>query len=215
MHPAGLWLLEENEVYVKKILSFTLILFTIVLAGCNPRPSAISGPTKSYKVPNGEISFSTPSAPWAEKVITLGEELGTLGAPIPAETALGVTFKRPEKEGLISVGVLGQQKDDKGNLVDLENDQETLNQIALWVEKRDGERLKEEYIQVLGVNAFHMIFEVGDEQHREKGEQVHFTKDGTHYALSIVVPKSDYDAEVGHFRNLVSSFKVEKAAPTE
>ena len=194
---------------MKKILTLILISFIILASGCDQPTTAISGPTKTYPVVGNSISFETPSSPWVEKVQTVGEEQGDLGDPIPADTVLSVTFRRPDKSGLIAVGVLGQQKNEDGKYLELENDQETLNQIALWVEKRDGKRLSEEYIKVLGVNAFHMVFEVGTGDSKEKGEQVHFTKEGKHYSLSMLVPAQDYDAEIGHFRNLVSSFKIE------
>lgn len=191
---------------MKKIL-FILSLFLAATLGCQNQPPASAGPTKEYKLMGDtEISIVTPSAPWVESVQTVGEGEASLG--LPADTVLGLTFRRPNKEGLMAVGALGQQRNDKGEFVELENDQETLNQIANWVVKRDGERLKEEYIKVLGVNAFHMVFEVGKEDRREKGEQVHFTKDGKHYTLSILVPAQDYDAEIGQFRNLVSSFQI-------
>ncbi|MCA9775799.1 MAG: hypothetical protein KC800_03750 [Candidatus Eremiobacteraeota bacterium] len=200
---------------MKKILTLILISFIVLGAGCQNSPSAISGPTKTYKVVDGSLSFTTPSAPWEEKVQSLGEVQGELGNPIPAETVLGVTFRRPDKDGMISVGVLGQEKDKDGKVIDLENDQEMLNHIAMSVEKREGKRLKEEWTQVLGVNAFHMVFEVGEDERKQKGEQVHFTKDGKHYTLAILVPAQDYDAEIGHFRNLVSSFKLEPSASAE
>lgn len=195
---------------MKKILTVFLISFIAFASGCQQNVAATSGPTKTYKVVESDISFATPASPWEEKVQTVGDEVvGELGNPISADTVLGVTFRRPEKDGLISVGVLPQQTDEEGKVVELENDQETLNQIAMWVQKRDGKRLEEEYIKVLGVNAYHMVFEVGDEEHLQKGEQVHFTKDGKHYSLSIIVPAQDYKSEVGHFRNLVSSFKIQ------
>lgn len=197
---------------MKKILTLIVISFIVLGVGCNSTPSATSGPTKTYKVVDGSLSFATPSSPWVEKVQSIGEVQGELGDPIPAETVLGITFRRPDQEGIISVGVLGQQKNEKGEFVELENDQEMLNHIAMSVEKREGKRLKEEYIKVLGVNAFHMVFEVGEDERKQKGEQVHFTKDGKHYTLAMLVPAQDYDAEVGHFRNLVSSFKLEPSA---
>jgi len=191
---------------VKKILVLlTIGLFLTLNHGCKSQSTALSGPTKTFNLMGKSVSFVTPSAPWVESVQTIGEEDADLG--MPADTVVGITFRVKGKGGLIAVGALGQQKDKDGNFIELENDQETLDQIANWVVKRDGERLNEEYIKVLGVNAFHMTFEVGEADQREKGEQVHFTKDGTHYTLSILVPAQDYDAEVGQFRNLVASFK--------
>ena len=89
-----------------------------------------------------------------------------------------------------------------------ENDKETLNRIANWVVKRDGEILEQEYIKVLGANAYHMTFKVGADEREERGEQVHFTKDGKHYTMSILVPAQDYDKEIGQFRNLVKDFSI-------
>ncbi|MFA5504515.1 MAG: hypothetical protein WC314_04260 [Vulcanimicrobiota bacterium] len=203
---------------MKKILTLILISFIVAGVGCQGSPSAGAGPVKTYQMLDGSIAFATPTSPWEEKVQTLGEDVGELGDPIPAETVLGITFRRPGKDGLIAVGVLGQQQNEKGEFVELENDQEMLNQIALSVEKREGKRTKEEYIKVLGVNAFRMVFEVGEGERLQKGEQVHFTKDGKHYSLSILLPAQDYDAEIGQFRNLVSSFNIVsdgKADPEE
>lgn len=190
---------------MKKIL--IVISLCVLSLGCTPKPSAVSGPEKTYDLMGKEVTFAIPSAPWVEKTQTIGPEQADLG--MPAETIVGITFRRPDKEGLIAVGALGQQQTTDGKFVDIENDQETLNQIANWVEKRDGKRLEEEYIKVLGTNAFHMTFEVGEDNRKEKGEQVHFTKDGKHYSLSILVPAQDYKSEVGHFRNLVASFKID------
>lgn len=193
---------------MKKFLTKIVVLFIVSgFIGCNQESNAKPGANKSYDLMGSKVSFVAPSEPWQEKVQTVGEESADLG--LPANTALAVTFRRPQAEGIIAVGVLGQQKDKDGKFVELENDQETLNQIALWVEKRDGERLEQEYTKVLGHNAFRMVFEVGDPQHREKGEQIHFTRDGRHYSLSIIVPKDDFNQEVGQFRNLVTSFNIE------
>lgn len=137
------------------------------------------------------------------------------------EPTTGVAFLKPDYKGFFSVGIMNQnmdvKTDAKGKILSqspiaLESDQETLNLIAIWVEKRDGERLKEEWIPLAGTNAFHMIFEIGPQEDRQKGEQVHFTKDGVHYTLSMLMPKKDYDAEVGHFQEMVSSFKVQSGA---
>ena len=148
----------------------------------------------------------TPSAPWEERVQTVGEESAELGQP--ADRVVGITFKRPEKDGLIAVGAVKQGQNEKEEFIELENDKETLNRIANWVVKRDGEILEQEYIKVLGANAYHMTFKVGADEREERGEQVHFTKDGKHYTMSILVPAQDYDKEIGQFRNLVKDFSI-------
>lgn len=101
----------------------------------------------------------------------------------------------------------------KGALVELENDQETLDMLARWVIKRDGEITHQEYIPVGGANAFHMVFEMGKPSERMKGEQVHFTKNGTHYSISMLAPQKDYSSDLPYFRSIVSSFKVESSNP--
>lgn len=126
----------------------------------------------------------------------------------------GIAFQKPDYKGFFAVGTMAQ-RDDKGKLVELESDQETLDVIAMWVEKRDGERLKQEWIPLAGTNAFHMIFEVGPPEERLKGEQVHFTNKGVHYTLSMLMPVKDYSSEVGHFQRIISSFKLESAGQAE
>ena len=138
---------------------------------------------------------------------TIGAENAELG--VPADTVVALTYRRHDKEGLIVVGAVEQKRNEKDEFVELENDQETLDRIANWVVKRDGERTNEEYIKVLGVNAFHMTFVIGEDESQQKGEQVHFTKDGKHFTLSILVPAQDFKSEVGHFRNLVANFTTE------
>jgi hypothetical protein len=170
---------------------------------------------ETFELRGTEAVFAPPPAPWVANPIKVGEDDGELG--LPADTVTAITFRRPESEGFITVAALDQARDSEGNLIELENDQETLNTIARWVEKRNGERTEEEYIKVLGVNAFHMKFNVLENENKLKGEQVHFTKGGQHYTLSILVPAQDYDAEVGHFRDLVSSFNLKEgdgAQPT-
>lgn len=103
----------------------------------------------------------------------------------------------------------------KGALVELENDQETLDMLARWVIKRDGQITHQEYIPVGGANAFHMVFEMGKPAERMKGEQVHFTRDGTHYSISMLAPLKDYSSDLPYFRSIVSSFKVESSKPAK
>lgn len=192
---------------MKKIL-FILIVCLFSTLGCENQASSVSGPTKTYDLQGREVSFVSPAEPWKAHVQTVGEDNATMG--LPADRVVGITFRRPEKDGLIAVGALDQQKNDKDQFIELENDQETLNQIANWVIKRDGEILENEYIKVLGVNAYHMTFKVGKDAREKKGEQIHFTKDGKHYTMSILVPAADYDKEVGQFRNLVKDFNIKK-----
>lgn len=191
---------------MKKILAvLTLSLLFLGTSACNRDSPAVAGPSKTYKLMGQEVSFVTPASPWVEKTQTIPEEDAELG--MPADTIVAVTFRRPEKEGLIAVGALGQQKNEKGEYIELDQDKETLNQIANWVIKREGEITNQEYTKVLGVNAFHMTFEVGKDERKEKGEQVHFTKGGRHYSLSILVPSPDYAAEKQHFDHLLASFQ--------
>lgn len=200
---------------MKKILVLLIVcLVSAYSLGCNEGKNPASGPTKSYDLVGNQVSFVIPPDPWTENVQTVGEENAELG--LPADRVVAVTFRHPEKDGLMAVGTVDQGLTEDGQLLELENDQATLDRIAMWVVKRDGEILngpdkKGEYIKVLGVNAFHMVFELGEPDDRKKGEQVHFTKDGKHYTLSMLVPKKDYDKEAGHFRNLLSSFSLKKS----
>lgn len=190
----------------KILLILTVCLVSVAGLGCQGNSSSIAGPTKIYDLQGVQVSFVAPAEPWEERVQTVGEGEMTMGEP--ADRVVGITFKRPEKEGLIAVGALEQQKDDKGGYIELENDKDTLNQIANWVYKREGEMIKQEYIKVLGVNAFHMVFKFGEDAREQMGEQVHFTKDGKHYTMSILVPGEDFDKEIDQFRNLVKDFTI-------
>lgn len=214
---------------VKNFLAIILLAVVLIAApACQNAPAP--GESKTFPLLDKQISLVAPPAPWEERVQKVGEGQADLG--FDADTVVGVTYTLPGQKGLIAIGAISQtrelktdkngdpitDKDGKpqlGNFIELSDDQETLNQIAMWVEKRDGERLKEEWITVLGTQAFHMIFEVGDGARKEKGEQVHFTKDGNHYTLSILVPSDSYDTEVTHFRRLVESFKLAEKAKAE
>ncbi len=188
-------------------------VFSVLTLGCQGGTPGTTGGqgegggAKTYDLlGQREVSFVAPGAPWVEKVQTVGEEEAELG--MSADTVVGVTFRKGDTDGLIAVAALGQQKDESGKFIELENDQETLNQIAMWVVKREGKISEQEYVQVDGVNAFRMVFEIENGENKEKGEQVHFTKDGFHYTLSILVPTSEFGGEVKNFRNLVESFKI-------
>ena len=195
---------------MKKIL--VLLMTSLVmcsLTGCGGKTATAAGPSKSYDLMGQrEVTFVTPGEPWVEELRTLGQEDAELG--MPADTVLGVAFRTPDDKGLISVNMHEQRKDDTGKPVELEDDQETLDIIAMRVEKRDGTRLDQAYIQVLGKNAFRMVFEIPEEDGKVKGEQVHFTLDGKYYSFSFLVPAEKYSSEQGHFRRLVESFTVKK-----
>jgi hypothetical protein len=201
-------------------------LLVALVAGCGGGGG--SGTSKTYELDGRKISFQIPPAPWVEKV--LEEEPPPEGdgrmTDKPTPTPVGVAFARETGKGSFSVGLMDQNVDVKYDPknpkkvlsrtpVELENDQVTLDWIAMWVEKRDGKRLKQEYIKVAGVNAFHMVFEIGRPEERMKGEQVHFTKNGTHYILSMVMPVADYDSQVGYFQNMVSSFQILQGKPLQ
>ncbi len=207
---------------VKNFLAIFLLALVLVSApACQNAPAP--GESKSFPLLDKQISMVAPPTPWVERVQRVGEGQADLG--FEADTVVGVTYSLPEQKGLIAIGAINQTRELKtnekgdpltdkdgnpqfGDFIELSDDQETLNQIAMWVEKRDGERLKEEWITVLGTQAFHMVFEVSDGPKKQKGEQVHFTKDGNHYTLSILVPSEAYDSEVTHFRRMVESFKL-------
>lgn len=201
---------------MKKILVLVMIcLLPVTLSGCGkgkPQDGAASseGQTKTYNLlGQREVSFTAPGDPWVEKVQTVGEEDADLGRP--ADTVVSVTFRKGETDGLIAVGALGQQKDEKGKYIELENDQKTLNQIAMWVVKRDGKITEQEYKEVAGTNAYHMVFTIKNGENEEKGEQYHFTKDGFEYTLSILLPLDEFDSQVGQFHRLVETFSVKNS----
>jgi hypothetical protein len=189
---------------VKKILCVLTLL--LVLAGCNGQ-SGTPGSTKTFDLNGHKVSFTAPPDPWKEKpqVEMPAPEDGKLS---DKPTTIGVSFQKPDYKGFFAVGTM-DQRTENGKPVELESDQETLDVIAMWVEKRDGERLKQEWIPLAGTNAFHMVFEIGKQEDRMKGEQVHFTSNGVHYTLSMLMPAKDYGSEVGHFQRMISSFKLE------
>ena len=204
---------------MKKILTIVLAAAILTFAGCQDGPGGSgSGAAKTYKLEGGTVSFSVPPSPWKEELSHDGE--AQPGAEKGA--VVGVSFRKPEHEGFLSVGTMTQNRklvkdpktgieEPKGDLIELENDQETLDMLARWVIKRDGEITKQEYIPVGGANAYHMVFELGKPAQRMKGEQVHFTKGGTHYSISMLAPAKEYSGDVGYFQSMVSSFKVESA----
>ncbi len=194
---------------MKNLLKFLIVTaFILVTAGCQGLSAPASGDIQTFELNGKKVSFIAPPAPWEAQLQVAGEGGAELGDE--AGKNIAVTFHRPDKPGFISVAMIDQARDKDKKLIELENDQSTLDMIANWVEKRDGTRIKEEYIPVLGGNAFHMIFEVGKPEERQKGEQVHFTKGGYQYSLSLLVPAQDYSAEVSHFQNMVSSLKVDQ-----
>lgn len=204
---------------MKKIL--LLLTAFLVLSGCNGGGAGGSGASKTFDIEGQKVSFVAPPSPWAEK--DLVEELPppTDGSMRDKQRTAGVSFQKPESTGFFSVGTMEQNakvetdkngKEIKRELIELENDQDTLDVLAYWVVKRDGEISKQEYIPVAGTNAFHMEFELGKPEQRMKGQQVHFTKDGTHWTISMLMPAKDYSAEVKHFQAMISSFKIEGAA---
>lgn len=204
---------------VKKILTSLLAAAVITFAGCDGATGVGgSGASKTYKLEGGTVSFSAPPSPWKEELSYDG--LAQPGAEKGA--VVGVSFRKPEHEGFFSVGTMKQNKKlvknakgvdlPTGDLIELENDQETLDMLATWVIKRDGEITQQEYIPVGGANAYHMVFEMGKPPARMKGEQVHFTREGTHYSISMIAPIKEYSADVGYFQSMVSSFKVESGA---
>jgi hypothetical protein len=208
-------------VRVKKILlSIIATLLTVALPGCGAggTTSDGTGPSKTYNLEGGTVTFTTPAAPWVEKKGMSGEADAQPGAP-DGET-VGVSFHKPESQGFFAVGTMAQnakvEKDASGKeigrkLIDLENDQDTLDVIAYWVIKRDGKILNQDYIPFAGGNAYWMEFELGKPEERMKGQQVHLTKDGTHYTLSMMMPSKDYDTELKQFQTMISSFKLESS----
>ncbi len=211
---------EGEPPSVKKILTSLLAAAVLTFAGCQGATGVNgSGATKTYKLEGGTVSFSSPPSPWKEELSHDGEK--QLGAEKGA--VVGVSFRKPEHEGFFSVGTMRQNRklvtnpktkieEPTGDLIELENDQETLDMLARWVIKRDGEISHQEYIPVGGANAYHMVFELGKPTERMKGEQVHFTKNGTHYSISMLAPAKEYSSAVGFFQSMISSFKVEGGA---
>lgn len=211
--------MDRERDRVKKIL---LLLSTLlVLSGCNPGGSGAGGASKTFDIDGAKVSFVAPPSPWVEKDLVDEEPPRNDGTMKDLVRTAGVSFQKPESTGFFSVGTMAQNakvetdksgKEIKRELIELENDQDTLDVLAYWVVKRDGEISKQEYIPVAGTNAFHMEFELGKPDQRMKGQQVHFTKDGTHWTLSMLMPSKDYSSEVKHFQSMVSSFKLEGGA---
>lgn len=204
----------------KILLSLVATLLVTSLSGCNPSTSSTGhGPGKQYELEGGKVTFVPPPSPWKEQLGTESAEIES-GAMSDKETNIGVSFHKPDSEGFFAVGSMEQNakvetdangKETGRSLIELENDQDTLNIIAFWVLKRDGKILKQEYIPLAGANAFRMEFELDKPEEKMKGQQVHFTKDGTHWTLSMLMPAKDYSAEVKHFQTMVSSFQLESS----
>ena len=201
---------------VKKILLLISVVF--VLCGCGG--GAAGGTARTYELEGNKVSFTAPPAPWLEKT-EVHQPQHDDGVISDKVITTGVAFLKDKYDGYFFVGAMPQNKDvktdSKGKVlsetpIDLEKDQDTLDVLAMRVDKRNGKRLKQEWIPIAGTNAFHMVFEVGPDNERQKGEQVHFTKGGVHYTLSMLMPIKDYDAEVGHYQQMVSSFKLESMA---
>lgn len=205
---------------MKKILVLSiLVLCVLASVGCGAgNSSAGGGPTQTYELEGGTVTFTTPPSPWAESKGT-ETPAPTDGTMSDKPVTVGVSFHKPESKGFFAVGTMAQnadvEKDPKTGkeisrkLIELENDQDTLDVIAYWVIKRDGEILKKDYIPIAGTKAFWMEFELGKPEERMKGQQAHFTKDGTHWTLSMLMPSADYDSELKHFQAMISSFKLD------
>lgn len=206
---------------MKKILLSLIVTILVTTLGCDPgQRSGPAGAGKTYALEGGKVTFVPPPSPWKESVGTEPAQHDS-GAMSDKETTIGVSFHKPDSDGFFAVGSMEQNakvevdkdgKETSRTLVELENDQDTLNIIAFWVLKRDGKILKQEYIPVAGTNAFRMEFEMGKPEEAMKGQQVHFTRDGTHWTLSMLMPAKEYSAEVKHFQNMVSSFQLESSS---
>lgn len=201
-------------------------MLLVSVAGCGR--GAPAGVEKTYDLDGRKVSFVAPPVPWKEVLIP--EEVDLRDGSMKEEgkpQSIGVSFAREDQnlKGSFSVAVMDQNFDlavdpktrkvTRSEFIELENDQETLDYLAMWIDKRDGKRLTQEYIKVAGVNAFHMVFELGPEADRMKGEQVHFTKDGSQYSISMIVPIKEYSANLKTYQDMVSSFKIVSSPPAD
>lgn len=188
----------------------------MLVAGCN---GAKQQPVETFDLYGYDIEFAPPPPDWKRTLQEAGEEAMDLG--LPKDRIVAIRFDHPDGQGHLAITSIDQRvaeqdlKDKegkllhkKGELVELENDQETLDAFALWVVKRDGEITDQKYVKVDGTNAFRMLFKYNKEGTPEKGAQLHFTKNGRQYTIALNVPAEKFDAALPYFDHLGETFKV-------
>ncbi len=179
-------------------------LAVVVCAGCQTTPTL--GPAETVSLRLQEVEFSPPPAEWERVVREVKPEEGDPG--LPAGTVIAVIYNHPDGKGHIAVTGQIQATDKEGNLIELEDDQDTLNQIAMAVVKRDGEIEEQEYVKVDGKNAYRMEFSYGEGEFKQRGVEVHFTKSERHFALAMHLPESKFAEAEPIFNQLVETFKL-------
>lgn len=152
------------------------------------------------------MEFAPPPAEWERKFQTVTSSEADLG--LPEGTVLSLTFQHPDGKGFLAVSSVEAATDENGKTIPLENDQDTLNKIAMWVVKREGEISNQKYVKVDGENAYRMEFSFGQDETAERGVQLHFTKGSRHYTIALTMPASKFDQALPVFNKVAETFKV-------
>ncbi|MBI3929388.1 MAG: hypothetical protein HY319_27835 [Armatimonadetes bacterium] len=199
------------------ILALTLILLgSGGLSGC----SAGVSPTEpeTFDLLGNQVQFQPPPKDWKPDFQEDPPDLGQ-----PKGQVVGLVFKQPDGKGRITVTNLDVSDalvDEKtgdvpkpgatGKYQPLDQNKPLLNRLVEPVSRRDGKVLKQDYRTVGGENAYWFEFEFGEGGTRQKGKQVHFTKDKHLYSVTLTVSESVYASSLPVFDRIVETFKVLK-----
>lgn len=175
-----------------------LALLFALLMGCGEKGPP-SQPPATFTIFKQKVEFSPPPADWKKHTQAIAED---------DKDIMAVVFEPATGKGHIAVTNEPLAPDAKGNVVELENDQDTLNKIAMAVIKREGEISNQTYIKVDGRDAYRMEFTYGNGKLEMQGIEVHFSKNGYHYALAVHAPKDEFKSYQPYFEQVVKTFKV-------
>ena len=178
------------------------LLFALLI-GCGEKGPPSQAPA-TFTLTTQKVEFAPPPADWKKHSQTVIDA----DPGLPKDTVMAVIFEPPTGEGHIAVTNEPQVKNDKGKIVELEEDQDLLNKIAMAVVKRNGEITNQTYIKVDGREAYRMEFTYGDGKLKMQGVEVHFSKKGYHYALALHAPEEKFKSYAPYFEQVVKTFKV-------
>lgn len=179
-----------------------ILIFVAFLLGCSEAPQP-TGP-ETFTLKDHKVEFRPPPADWTRQFQTEAADLGQ-----PEDMTLGLVFNHPGGDGRLAVTNI----DVSDALVDgeykpLDENKALLNKLVEPIYRREGKKLSEDYIQVDGQNAYHILFEYGQGATAHQGEQVHFTKDKQLYSISLLVPKTAFADSAPVLDQVVKTFKV-------
>lgn len=189
---------------MRSVALSAIFFISLLLVGC--QGGAGNAPPETFSLRGQKVEFAPPPAEWKrnfQKVTAKDAELG-----LPEGTVLGLTFEHPEGKGFLVVSSVEAATDQAGKPIPLQSDQDTLNKIAMWVVKREGEIRDQKYIKVDGQEAYRMEFAFGQNETAEKGVQIHFTKGSRHYTIALTMPASKFDAALPVFNKVAETFQV-------